>query len=340
MKAKCTGFRQSVKCPKCFLFTFITSICSLPFLSLLLAALLTFILVSPPKEEHLLLTSSFMVHCQGTGYNTKIYSTWYESFTLSEVNLTDDNPNGLTVDVLSIPSSLINPRTIPISFYPSSNIPVVASTSDQDERRTFLPLNYYNNPLYYLVGSVVTINFSISIEESDSRLVSSVMMYVFNNENHASYFVDQLSTPWQAVYYRRNYTPNATDHNIFTYNITQNGYFYFVIGTVVYSRIIITNSFSADLRYLDSDDYSKLNIVNRTLTFSQPLRVPFDLSDNVTLCNVHPPDDTAIGHSIHYNVSHNRRLWVQMVCLFIAIFYFIVPLCFIISIFKSFHNFP
>ena len=86
------------------------------------------------------------------------------------------------------------------------------SVSDHDEQCMILPLNYYDDSLYYLAGSIVTIDFKVSIAESDPSLLISTIMYISNGETNVLKFIDK-SSPSSQAFDRRDFIKNATGHS-------------------------------------------------------------------------------------------------------------------------------
>ncbi len=125
---------------------------------------------------------------------------WFSGVYVSEhiVNFSD-NHNGLDITAFLVDSSATVPgnRTVNLDEFANQSIP---GYSDQ-ERRTLIPVNYYNHePMYLLQRSTITLYFLASMPFSSDDLLSA-FVYIFSSHEDALNYYNRGKDALKGVSY-------------------------------------------------------------------------------------------------------------------------------------------
>lgn len=180
----------------------------------------------------------------------KGYFYWYDGFLVSEhiVEYSDYKP-GFTVSAYLVDSHTIETESIYITVG-SDKYPGVNRSIGYDKQRYLVPLDYYSDPIYFLKGSIITLQSVINFPRADSNDLSYAIVYIFDSEVEAVRYEKSKISSKKSVGYINvaNCVSRICSYN---YTVRENSFLFFVLSSDSTTEFDITTNFTFQvLRYI------------------------------------------------------------------------------------------
>lgn len=189
--------------------------------------------------------------------------------------------------------------------------------------RNYIPINSYNNPVYFLPGSVISFDFSVV---NGTRLYSA-SIYIFVNDIASNNFIHIGKFPSSVEHF--NIIDNIKQKYTFRYRVESPDYRFFVLQTDTFDGMVFNVSFNAEWKHLNDSDNAYLAYKSYVLSTLNPIPVAPNLY-HVLLCKLQKPQGIE-PHYGFYNVKYPLRTTAVIIIaiIFALISVILLSVCFL-----------
>lgn len=247
-------------------------------------------------------------------FPSRSQAIWFKGITISEYNLSiSDNVNGIPVSTLLIdPSNLITQNTT-VVFDLEKNRTI------SSEQRSFIPLNYLENPTFCFKGSSIETVFKINRISPRSDNVEFAFVYFFIWRGEAD-----IDVPLDSAVHRVNITSAVNKFVTDIFNVVEDSYYYFILHSKSDADYDFTSKFIFHvLSYvLNWENIYNSSTTETTITRNHSVFVPFN-SNRVLFLYAHLVSEDE-QPQIHLHLSYSPCLKVQISVISISYLLFLL----------------